>query len=161
MSDISIDVDYLAAAPLKTIMRFAEQKKTWTKNSEKLQAWLREFQGLVVELENLDIEPKFDLSYGTADIAFAGDGDKLGAVWAILRRHGYVPTDRPQKGATSFNCFWENGDRPRVWMQFTSTMCRRIQTGTKMVETPIYEVVCGDLPELGAPTASEVVECPF
>ena len=30
------------------------------------------------------------------------------------------------------------------------TLCRRVQVGTKMVEQPIYETQCGELPELDA-----------
>jgi hypothetical protein len=33
-------------------------------------------------------------------------------------------------------------------MSFSSTACRRVQVGVQMVEQPIYEVQCGELPEL-------------
>lgn len=151
MSEVSIDVDYLAAAPLKSILRFAERKKHLAKNGEKLQAAIRDFQAMLLELEDLDIEPGFDFQNGCIDLSFAGDGDKLGNVWHVLRRAGFEPDKRPQKGDTSFCTFWRNGAHAMVWVSFTSTMCRRVQVGTKMVEQPIYETVCGDLPELDAP----------
>ena len=46
----------------------------------------------------------------------------------------------------------------RFWMQFTSSVCKRVQVGTKTVEQPIYEVQCGALPDLieEAPAAANL-----
>jgi hypothetical protein len=157
MNSVSIDVDMLESLPAKTMLRLADQQKTARRHAESFAAAIKADPALFLALEEMDIEPKFDLSaYGSIDLSFPGDGETLGKVWGLLRRHGYRTEARPKKGDTGFTAFWERDGMPRIWMQFSSTLCRRVQVGTKMVEQPIYETQCGDLPQLDAETGELV-----
>jgi hypothetical protein len=33
----------------------------------------------------------------------------------------------------------------RIWLAFSSTVCRRVKIGTKTVEQDVYETVCDEL----------------
>lgn len=92
----------------------------------------------------MDIDAAFCMATGTIDISFTGDGPKLACVWTELRRHGYEPDSRPTKGDTSYNSHWRCGREgySTIWVSFSSSVCRRVQVGTKMVEQPVYETQC-------------------
>jgi len=84
------------------------------------------------------------------DLRFAGDKHTLEGVFAALRRMNYVPSSRPKDDKlTDFSCWWEKDVEPfdkskqlRLWVNFTSTVCKRVKVGTKMVEQDVYEIVC-------------------
>jgi hypothetical protein len=82
------------------------------------------------------------------NLQFSGTKLELGQVWSILRSEGFNITDndRPKENEPSYtNYFYPENyveDEPQIWLHFTSTVCKRIQTGTKTVEQPIYKVVC-------------------
>lgn len=78
------------------------------------------------------------------DLSIAGDSEVLKKVFTIFRNRGYAPSDRPDENdKTSFSCFFNHPDwECRFWLSFTSTVCHRVQVGTKMVEQPIYEIRC-------------------
>lgn len=156
MSAVSLDVEFLMSQPIKSVMALAERQKRFTQNAAKFRDVLQAKSDLFVALEELDIDIRYDFDGGSVDVVFCGDGDKLGKVWGLLRRAGYYTESRPKKGETGFNAFWDCPGYAKVWLQFSSTMCRRVQVGTKMVEQPVYEVQCGDLPEIDAP-ASDLV----
>ena len=100
-------------------------------------------------LEDREIEPRFDLSDGYVTLSFTGDGERLRSVWVELRRIGYTPNSRPEKGATTYHAFWEHpGEYAKIFMHFSSSVCKRVQIGTEMKEVPIYETQCGELPAL-------------
>lgn len=137
--------------PVRTLLRYAERQKTMRMNSAKFNAAFRDHSGLFVEIENLDIDLRFNFDDGCIDMNFAGDGDKFRAAWAALRRARFTPTSRPEKGASTFYTFFEfsgAGDYPKIWFSFSSTVCRRVKVGTKMVEQDVFETHCDALQEL-------------
>lgn len=84
-----------------------------------------------------------DLGYSGADymiVTLTGDKEKFLKLVRIHRKHGFKPT-MPEKGATTAMWFATHED-VQFFVQFTSTVCKRVQTGTKMVEQPIYETQC-------------------
>jgi len=100
-------------------------------------------------------EPRITCDSNSLDIALTGDKHVLEAVWGILRRNGYnilVETDRPKPNSPTYSqFFYREGeghdhslDRARIWLTYTSTVCRRVKVGTKMVEQDVYETVCGE-----------------
>jgi hypothetical protein len=107
------------------------------------------------------------------DFSFSGTGNELKMVWSVLRNMRLEPSSRPRAGDASFYCYWRPSDHCPLhseydiacanclvqltvsekalpfWMNFSSTQCRVIQKGTKMVEQAVYEVECeSDLAQL-------------
>jgi hypothetical protein len=100
------------------------------------------FLPIVTKLAALEIEPRFD---GDLNVSFAGDKHKLAAVFRILRLAGFATkSERPKANDSSWNGYFHNPDYETIWVWFTSSVCRRVQTGTRIEEVPIYETVCGD-----------------
>jgi hypothetical protein len=144
-TSVSIDVDYLAQQPIKTLLRLVDKHKDIQKNVSAFNIVLRDFSQLFLELEAMDIEPSFDFTGGSIDINFAGDGPKLAAIWQLLRRVGYEPDGRPNKGDVSYSSYWRQDGYANIWIHFSSTVCKRVQVGTKTVEQPIYETRCDSI----------------
>ena len=109
------------------------------------------FRPVVKGLRALEIDSVFD---GDLNVSFSGNKAKLLAVMRLLRRSGFsYRGDPPEANATSWGAYWVNPklDDPdyvrttsKLWMYFTSSVCRRVQVGTQMVEEPVYETRCGD-----------------
>lgn len=91
-------------------------------------------------------------------VTLSGDKDKFLKFIRIHRRYGHKP-NIPAKGETQATWFIYIGES-EFFMHFTSTVCKRVQTGTKMQPVPIYETVCEefvpDTAELDAPEAAEL-----
>ena len=133
MSAVSIDVEYLMSQPVKTLLTLVENTRRHNQSAEKFRATIQARPELFADIEALDIDVRFDYQGGSIDLAFAGSGEKLGKVWGLLRRAGYSTSSRPKAGDPSFSAFWAApGDLSKIWLQFSSTVCKRIQTGTKM-----------------------------
>jgi hypothetical protein len=99
---------------------------------------------IVTRLEDLGIEPKF---FTSLDINFTGDAHKLAAVVRILRVAGFTSNnpDKPKPNQTGwYSWFRKEGVDIEIWLNFSSSVCRRVKVGTKMVEQDIYETVCGE-----------------
>ena len=143
-----IEPETLEYLPAKTLLRLVEQAQKAKKFGALFQLTVKSFPGLFRRLEELDIDATFSLSDGDVNVAFTGDGPKLTEVWKALRAAGYQPNNRPKKGESTFYSHWFQEGYSTVWMNFSSSVCRRVQVGTKMVEQPIYEVQCGELPEI-------------
>lgn len=161
-----IDFEQLNPMPAKTLLQLVELYQSAKRHTQQFQVTINALPQLFLKLEQLDIDVAFDIRYGSIDIAFTGDGARLAEVWAALRQSGYKPSSRPEKGATAFSAFWNREEFAKIWMNFSSSVCRRVQIGTQMVETPIYETQCGDLPELPedkvtAVVAGEADDLPF
>lgn len=124
---------------------------------------------IINALQRVGVEPA--LSGNDINVQFSGDKAKLAAVMRILRTSGFTFTaNRPKQGDSDWHCYFHHPDSAvPVWLYFTSSVCRRVQVGTKMVETPIYETKCGDIsidddaPALPSPSApiAEIEACPF
>jgi hypothetical protein len=156
MNAVSVDVDFLEQLPAKTILRLAEKSQSFKRHEVAFQRTVSNKAPLFVDLEAEEIEPRFDFEYGSIDLTFTGNSDKLGRVWGILRRHGYSPGSRPEAGKTSFAAFWSCEDSSPLFMIFTSSVCKRVQVGTELKEVPIYETRCEEFapPELEPSPAS-------
>lgn len=157
MNAVAIDVDMLDTMPAKSMLQLVERTQAAKKYAAMFHQTLTTHTGLFRRLEELDIDIRFDLRDGDIAVSFTGDGERLKEVWAEFRRNGFEPSSRPEKGATGHLCFWSKPDFAKFFMSFSSSMCRRVQVGTKMVEQPVYETVCGELPEIEAPEQSLAV----
>lgn len=151
-TELVIDIDVLEYLPAKTMLKLVEQSQKVKKYSALFQTTVKQQPALFRRLEELDIDLEFSFREGDINLSFTGDGARLGEVWAELRRSGYAPNCRPKKGDATFYTHWLKEGMATFWMSFSSSVCRRVQVGTQMVEQPIYETQCGKLPELDLET---------
>lgn len=158
-----IEPETLEYLPAATLLRLVEKTQKANKNGKAFQLLLRDCPALFRQFEEWDLTVGFNLDNEYVNISFSGDGEKLKTVWGALRRAGFNTRNRPEKGDTAFNAFWSKEGYAEIFMMFASTLCKRVQVGTKMVEQPIYETQCGDLPEIEADSTEVVVadEIPF
>jgi len=162
-----IEPETLEYLPAKTLLRLIEKQQKAAKNFKQLKAVIGAFPELFRALEDMDIEPGFNLDGDYINLSFAGDGLKLAAVWKLLRHHGFKNSCHPKKGDTTFYAFWKQEGHAEFFMNFTSSVCRRVKVGTKTVEQDVYETQCGELPtdlEIEAPKNAVVEaddEIPF
>lgn len=155
----TIEPEILELLPAKTMLKVIEQAQKAKKYSTAFQTTVKAHAELFRGMEELDIDSQFCLTSGDINLTFTGTGTKLGEVWGLLRRNGYMPNSRPEKGKSSFHTHWYKDGFSTLWMSFSSSVCRRVQVGTKTEVVPIYEVQCGEMPEIEAeaPTPSLTV----
>jgi hypothetical protein len=149
MNEVSIDVNNLESLPAATALAFIKVRQKISKHLERFANTLKDYAPLMRELEQQEIEIRFDLNYGTIDFGFDGTPERLSIVFRILRRHGYEPDQRPKADNPDYSTFWRLENDPErhyatLFMRFSSTLCLRVQIGTTMVEQPVYEVRCGN-----------------
>jgi len=144
-TNVSIDVDFMDELPAKTLLQMVERAQTIKRFVESWKTTIREAAPLFRFLEAMDVGLRFDADQGYITCRFTGDGDRLAKVWAELRRNSYDVGMRPKKGDTEFNAFWKRDGLSDIFMLFSSSLCKRIQVGTQMVEQPVYETQCGEV----------------
>lgn len=77
-------------------------------------------------------------------LSIIGGAQEMGAVWHILRSAGFeCSSDRPKANQPSWSGWFRNGDTC-IYLSFTSSICKRVKTGTKTVEVDTYDIVCGE-----------------
>ena len=158
MNDISIiEPETLEYLPAKTLLRLVERSQVTAKNAKSFQQAIKAFPELFRRFEELDLDVSFNFDNEYMFLTFAGGGDKLKAAWAALRRAGYNTESRPEKGDTAFNAFWRKEGYAAIFMMFSSTLCRRVKVGTKMVEQDVFETQCGELPEIETETSPSAI----
>ncbi len=116
-------------------------------------AWLRHKSALLPLVKDLILlgctVSMFD---DDLNVIFTGDKQKFLQVVRVQFRHGLRPDlSSLKKGATEGTWTIQRDDL-RIYTRFSSTVCRRVQVGTKLEEVPIYETQC-DSP---VPDASEL-----
>jgi hypothetical protein len=98
---------------------------------------------LVRRFKELELGPYFDGR--DINISFSGDKAKLTSVIRILRTNGFdTDADAPKANSNCWSAYFTNSEDSRIqfWINFSSTVCRMVKTGTKMVEQDVYEVQC-------------------
>ncbi len=76
------------------------------------------------------------------DLNISGDKEILKSFWHKMRTSGYETDYKPEENEVSFCCWWNKEDEVRIWLSFSSTICKRVKIGTETKEIDIYEVVC-------------------
>ena len=98
--------------------------------------------GTEVLLEWL-INAGIDINTQTLDLSYSGDKFVLQGIFKALRTLGYQTDKRPEENASDFRSYWRHPESDmRIYLAFSSTVCKRIKVGTKMVEQDVYETVC-------------------
>lgn len=87
-----------------------------------------------------------------------GDKTTLEKAFRILRGASLTfNTDRPKKGDSEWCAFFRHPEsETRLFFQFTSSVCKRVKVGTKMVEQDVFETQCGDIVSDEPPTLTIV-----
>ena len=86
----------------------------------------------------------FDFS-NAFDIQLAGTAEDLTKIVRIIRRNGWeLISSRPRAGDAIWGAYFSKSGCPKVWLYFSSTVCKRVKVGTRMVEEDIYETRCTD-----------------
>lgn len=143
MNAVSIDLNQLDQLP-QIAFKIIDQRRESLRLSEKAMRTANAHPGLFRGLEDLDITVRVSTDFSSFDMRFTGDGRRLADVWRLMRTHGFTNAARPKKGDTSFSDFFEKEGCLKFWLSFSSTLCKRVQIGTKTVEQPIYETICGE-----------------
>jgi hypothetical protein len=80
------------------------------------------------------------------NVGFTGDAAKLKAAIDVLDAAGLTTSNKPPApGDTTWYGFFKSpASQIDVWLHFTSSVCIRKKIGTKMVETDVFETICGD-----------------
>jgi len=96
-------------------------------------------------------------------ISVSGTQDELLSLLAIAKEHDYHPhpdnkvSDSPVETWTG-RFLRKEGDKTCLTISFYSTVCKKVQVGTKMVEQPIYEIRCGS--QSAEPTGIDLANGP-
>lgn len=136
----------------ETALLLAKQRQKWNAIKDFYRPLLNAFQ-------RLGIEPRLS---NEIDLSFTGDAHKLAAVVRILRTAGFMTeAARPKAGDTTWSAYYAHPEcSTRVWLYFTSAVCKRVKTGTKMVEVDVFETQCGDISIDDAPILTLVPAAP-
>jgi hypothetical protein len=161
MNSLTVDVEQLTDLPeaLFELAALAKAKRRFVQRCEKA---IREEIEVFDWLERHQIKPSFGFEQELICVQFTGDGPLLAEFWQILRRAGYQTTSRPTKGDTSYYGWWEKPQSATIALSFSSSVCRRVQKGTRTVtkEEPIFETVCGESLEIAEDSHSEQQDDP-
>lgn len=126
-----------------------------SKLERKATSWLKARAALLPYVRDMVLLGcEHDYSDRWVNFKLAGDKGKFLSLVRLHRRHGFKP-EMPDKDATMAQWFL-NREGVEIYVQFTSTVCRRIQIGTTMQPVPIYETKCDSF----VPTPAELDETP-
>lgn len=118
------------------------------------QHWL-----LIEQLKTLTPGAHLWIDLKDVNFSIAGDREVLNRAFRILRGAGFQPKDRPEDGKPEFTTVFTGPAGERIYLSFSSTVCRRVKVRTEMQEVAIYEIRCGDDAVTAAPAPAE--ELPF
>lgn len=119
-------------------LRLAKLRQRWT-------ACRDLFAPTIAAFQRMGIEPYMNDDY--VMVQATGDKTKLEQSFRILRSAGFnFNAARPKKGDSQWYAFFTHSEsETKIFFQFTSSVCKRVKVGTKMVEQDIYETQCGDI----------------
>lgn len=148
------------SAQLETILEssidigLAEQALKLAKMRQRWAACRDIFAPVIASFQRMGIEPQMQDDYIT--VCATGDKSKLEQAFRVLRGADFSFTaERPKKGDSQWYAFFTHPDsETKIFFQFTSSVCKRVKVGTKMVEQDVFETQCGDI-TVDAPEALE------
>lgn len=123
--------------------QIAERASRWKKHKKVLLPFVQRLilLGCSVDFRDADI-----------NVSLTGDKRKFLNLVRLHRQFGFKPT-MPSKGATT--AYWRVAHEDiSFYVTFSSTVCRQVQVGTKLVEQPVYETQCDDF----VPSTTELAE---
>jgi hypothetical protein len=88
------------------------------------------------------------------NITVSGDYAVLLKCLRAFRSNGFMSREVPEKGQGSFSTYFrdrrdDGTDRSdaKFFFTFSSTQCRQVKVGTKMVQQDVYEIICDEEPQ--------------
>lgn len=129
-----------------------EMDQKWRENSHHFLPLLEKLDGLPCAAA-ITMNPGDD---GCLFIRLAGNAADLTLIVRAFRTTGWhtMYAGPPEAKQSSWSALWrlhkaggeEADDVPgvEIYFSFSSTVCRRVLVGKKMVEQDVYETVCGD-----------------
>lgn len=117
------------------------------------------YDALATDLAELD--PHVYVDMFDLNVTFTGGKLSLEKAFKILRSKGFVPDERPKEKDTKFATYFRQADGASVWLSFSSSVCKRVQIGTRTVEEPVYEIQCDDSPPVAVVFVDPEAEMPF
>lgn len=124
----------------KAIMDLQEEINRATEFIPQWDKLADEFIAEEVGLQNVSF------SCGSPTFQVTGGRANLNKMINVLRRHKFDSADRPQEKESWYRAFWETEDKCKVYVQFSSTQCKRVKIGEKLEVVPVYEIVCDEEP---------------
>jgi len=126
-----------------------EQRRRAKRNVKFVRNNIEELQRIEAATQHLAsnvIRVSFDESCNSIDVHYSGGKLVLSSIFSTWRHLGYEPDHRLENEKVSgFSTFWrKEGQDLKFWIVFVSTVCKRVQVGTKMVEQAVYETVCDE-----------------
>jgi hypothetical protein len=114
------------------------------------------FDAIIAAMPAAIVRAEVDLNGLTINVA--GDKHILASAIRALRTHGFkTRNEPPATNASSWSAWfepehedhalpWEIRQSGRVYLYFSSTVCRRVKVGqtTRVVTEDVYETVCGE-----------------
>ena len=119
--------------------------KIRTEHDAKIEFLNKHHDSIVPLLERLDVmDGILSITSDETWLSIGATGDKkvLNAVWRVLRAKGFKTTDTVPEKATYASATFYNEAGCMVFFSFSSNACKRVKTGTKMVEQDVYEIQC-------------------
>ncbi len=153
---MNTQIDTMMDDPIE--ISLAEQSLALAKQRQQWNAIKDFYRPIINALQRLGIDVRLT---NAIDVTFAGDAHKLASVVRILRTSGFsTEAAKPKQGDTSWYAYYTHPDcGVMVWLYFTSSVCRRVKVGTKMVEQDVFETQCGDI-SIDEPPALTIVPTP-
>lgn len=145
-----------SAAPLepapesvpKPKIKFIEDVKWWQQTAAQIARHFAQHAALYATVaQHLEPLPIISSNVFQARVLvmMAGGKADLTAAFKILRALGFEPTERPDtQKRTEWMGSFNHPSGARVELNFTSTQCKRVVTGKKMVEIEEFDIVCDE-----------------
>jgi hypothetical protein len=157
----SMDLGFIERQLVKEALAIAERRETWAMYKDRMAPIVNAIRKLGGDVALTD----------SLDIRLVGDARLLATAVRIMRTSGYSCSGKkPVKGDTTWSAIFTSPPCISIWFSFSSSVCRRVQVGTQMVEQPVFETVCDsielpageDLKNLPPPVkAVDAPELPF
>jgi hypothetical protein len=134
-----IDENLIDIQLQEEVLNLAKKKAKWNANRATLSS-------IVNALHKIGIESELT---GNLDVSVTGDKKRLADIIRIFRIAGFSSdAERPKQGDSSWYAYFSHPNcSVRIWFCFSSSVCKRVKTGSKMVSVDTYETVCGDISE--------------
>jgi hypothetical protein len=124
--------------------KLREKRERLNKFRDAIKANAEQLRTILADFVEIGAEPIADDNW--VHITVTGDKNKFLQFCRAMRKHG-VELPKIEKGSTGFTKLHFLGEAYEItlYFQFSSTQCRRVKVGTKMVEQEVFEVVCDEI----------------
>lgn len=135
-------VDPITHAIDERILSHQKTRATWLANRHYLAQLDR-------ALRDMELEPELGV-FSWYIISATGDAKKLYRLVSLIEAAGYTTKEGPpKKGSNEWRPLYKHAEcKIEVYLCFTSSVCRRVKTGTRTVQEDVYENVCTDFTSL-------------